>query len=50
LCDVLDEAALGSEHRLRSVVQFETYQAPRFSNLSFNEIDFATVTPSANEC
>jgi hypothetical protein len=27
LCDILDEAALGSEHRLWSVVQFETYRA-----------------------
>jgi hypothetical protein len=30
----------------RREVEVESYRAPKFSNLSFNTIDFATVTPS----
>jgi hypothetical protein len=50
VCDVSDEAALGSEYLLHQYGADDTYRAPRFTNLSVNEMAFATVTPSTSEC
>jgi hypothetical protein len=45
LSDILDETVPLQQSFLGGA-NSETYRAPRFSNLSFNVMAFATVTPS----
>jgi hypothetical protein len=46
LSDVLDESKREASAHTSSILDKRTYRAPRFSNLSFSEMAFATVTPS----
>lgn len=46
LSDVLDESRRQTSAHTSSILRKRTYRTLRFSNLSFSEMDFATVTPS----